>query len=122
MSKLKGLKISVAGSSLTTSEVTSNTAVRKLVLIKGKWILPKSLPPEEPKSWAELSMELLILSYPDSIEEFASAYDLIMYAKNKPTKDDLNDIKKGENILKKTNAFDHIQAIVVRENSVFKKR
>ena len=32
-------------------------------------------------------MELLILSYPDSIEEFASAYDLIMYAKNKPTKD-----------------------------------
>ena len=43
------------------------------------------------------------------------------YTKDKPTKDDLIDIKKGENILKKTNAFDHIQAIVVRENSVFKE-
>ena len=43
------------------------------------------------------------------------------YTKNKPTKDDLNDIKKGENILKKTNAFDHIQAIIVRENSIFKE-
>ncbi len=43
------------------------------------------------------------------------------YTKYKPTKDDLIDIKKGENILKKTNAFDHIQAIVVRENSVFKE-
>ena len=44
-----------------------------------------------------------------------------IYTKNKPTKDDLNDIKKGENILKKTNAFDHIQAIIVRENSIFKE-
>ncbi len=43
------------------------------------------------------------------------------YTKNKPTKDDLNDIKKGENILKKTNAFDHIQAIIIRENSIFKE-
>ncbi|MDC3152033.1 UDP-2,3-diacylglucosamine diphosphatase LpxI [Candidatus Pelagibacter sp.] len=44
-----------------------------------------------------------------------------IYTKHKPTKDDLIDIKKGENILKKTNAFDHIQAIVVRENAIFKE-
>ena len=44
-----------------------------------------------------------------------------VYSEHKPTKDDLIDIKKGENILKKTNAFDHIQAIVVRENSIFKE-
>ena len=43
------------------------------------------------------------------------------YTKDKPTKDDLIDIKKGENILKKTNAFDYIQAIIVRENSIFKE-
>ena len=43
------------------------------------------------------------------------------YTKYKPTKDDLIDIKRGENILKKTNAFNHIQAIVVRENSIFKE-
>ena len=43
------------------------------------------------------------------------------YTKYKPTKDDLIDIKKGENILKKTNAFDHIQAIVVRGSSIFKE-
>ena len=43
------------------------------------------------------------------------------YTKNKPTKDDLNDIKKGENILKKTNAFDHIQAIIVSGNLILKE-
>ncbi len=43
------------------------------------------------------------------------------YTKYKPTKEDLTDIKKGENILKKTNALDHIQAIIVRENSIFKE-
>ncbi len=43
------------------------------------------------------------------------------YTKVKLTKDDLIDIKKGENILKKTNAFDHIQAIIVRENLIFKE-
>ncbi len=43
------------------------------------------------------------------------------YTKVKPTNDDLIDIKKGENILKKTNALDHIQAIIVRENSIFKE-
>ena len=32
-----------------------------------------------------------------------------------------NDIKKGENILKKINAFDHTQAIIVRENSILKE-
>ena len=41
------------------------------------------------------------------------------YTKDKPTKDDLIDIKRGENILKKTNAFDHIQAIIVKKNSIF---
>ena len=44
-----------------------------------------------------------------------------IYTKNKPIKDDLNDIKKGENILKKTNAFDHIQAIIVRGDKIFKE-
>ena len=43
------------------------------------------------------------------------------YTKDKPTKDNLMDIKKGENILKKTNAFDHIQAIIVKKNSIFKE-
>ena len=43
------------------------------------------------------------------------------YTKVKPTKNYLTDIKKGENALKKTNAFNHIQAIIVRENSVFKE-
>ena len=43
------------------------------------------------------------------------------YTKNKPTKDDLTDIKKGENILKKISAFDHTQAIIVRENSILKE-
>ncbi len=44
-----------------------------------------------------------------------------VYTKVKPTQDDLTDIMKGENILKKTNAFDHVQAIIVRENSIFKE-
>ncbi len=44
-----------------------------------------------------------------------------IYTKHKPTKDDLIDIRKGENIHKKTNAFDHIQAIIVRGNSIFKE-
>ena len=43
------------------------------------------------------------------------------YTKDKPTKDDLINIKKGENILKKTNAFDHIQAIIVRGDSILKE-
>jgi len=43
------------------------------------------------------------------------------YTRDKPTKDDLMDIKKGENILKKTNAFDHIQAIIVKKKSIFKE-
>ena len=43
------------------------------------------------------------------------------YTKAKLTNDDLNDIKKGENILKKTNALDHIQAIIVRKTSIFKE-
>ncbi len=43
------------------------------------------------------------------------------YTKVKLTKNDLIDIKKGENVLKKTNEFDHIQAIIVRENSSFKE-
>ena len=44
-----------------------------------------------------------------------------IYTKNKPIKDDLNDIKKGENILKKTNAYDHVQAIIIRKASIFKE-
>jgi len=43
------------------------------------------------------------------------------YTKAKLTKDDLNDIKKGENIFNKTNSFDHIQAIIVRKNLIFKE-
>ena len=44
-----------------------------------------------------------------------------IYTKIKIIKDDLSDIKKGENILKKTNAFDHIQAIIVKENLILKE-
>ena len=43
------------------------------------------------------------------------------YTKAKLKKDDLIDIEKGEKILKKTNAFDHIQAIIVRENLFLKE-
>ena len=43
------------------------------------------------------------------------------YTKTKLTKDDFADIKKGENILKKTNAFDHIQAVIVRNNLIIKE-
>ena len=43
------------------------------------------------------------------------------YTKTKLTNDDLTDIKNGENLLKKTNPFDHIQAIIVRKNSIFKE-
>ncbi len=43
------------------------------------------------------------------------------HTKVKLSNDDLIDIKKGENILKKTNAFDHIQAIIVRKNLIFKE-
>ena len=43
------------------------------------------------------------------------------YTKVQLTNDDLTDINKGENILKKTNSFDHVQAIIVRENSIYKE-
>jgi len=43
------------------------------------------------------------------------------YTKIKLSKDDFTDIKKGENILKKTNALDHIQAVIVKNNSIFKE-
>ncbi len=43
------------------------------------------------------------------------------YTKIRLTKNDLIDIKRGENVLKKTNAFDHIQAIIVRENLILKE-
>ncbi len=43
------------------------------------------------------------------------------YTKAKITNDDLKDIKKGENILKKTNAYDHVQAIIIRKASIFKE-
>lgn len=43
------------------------------------------------------------------------------YTKIKPSKDDLADIKKGENIFKKTNSFDHVQAIIVRNKLILKE-
>ncbi len=43
------------------------------------------------------------------------------YTKAKLTNDDFSDIKKGENILKKTNAYDHVQAIIIRKTSIFKE-
>ena len=43
------------------------------------------------------------------------------HTKTKLTNDDLSDIKKGENILKKTNAYDHVQAIIIRKASIFKE-
>ena len=42
------------------------------------------------------------------------------YTKIKLSKDDLADIKKGENIFKKTNSLDHVQAIIVRNKIVLK--
>ena len=44
-----------------------------------------------------------------------------IYTKHKPTKDDLTDIRKGENILKKTNDYDHVQAIIISKASIFKE-
>ena len=43
------------------------------------------------------------------------------YTKIKLTKEDLIDIKKGENVLKKTNAFDHVQAIIVKKDLILKE-
>ncbi len=43
------------------------------------------------------------------------------YTKIKLTKDDLIDIRKGENELKKTNEFDYIQAIIVKKNLILKE-
>ena len=43
------------------------------------------------------------------------------YSKLKPNKDDLNDIKKGIKILKNLNAYDHVQAVIVRNNNITKE-
>ena len=44
-----------------------------------------------------------------------------IYSKLKPSKFDHNDIKKGLKILLKSNAYDHVQAVIVRNNFVFKE-
>ena len=43
------------------------------------------------------------------------------YSKLKPNKYDLIDIKKGMKILKSSNAYDHVQAAIVRNNTVVKE-
>ncbi len=43
------------------------------------------------------------------------------YSKLKPNKDDLENIKKGIKSLNNSNAYDHIQAIIVRNNIVVKE-
>jgi hypothetical protein len=43
------------------------------------------------------------------------------YSKLKPNKHDLIDIKNGMKILHKSNAYDHIQAVIVRNNIVLKE-
>jgi hypothetical protein len=73
VSKLNGLRIKVAGSSLTTSDMTNKVAVKKLVLSKGRCTLANIPQPVEPSNFEESSIDEVILSYPDSIEEFARA-------------------------------------------------
>ena len=43
------------------------------------------------------------------------------YTKHKPNKNDLKDIKKGIKNLNKSNAYDHVQGLVVRNNNVIVK-
>ena len=43
------------------------------------------------------------------------------YSKLKPNKHDYGDIKKGLKILQKSNAYDHVQAVIVRNNFVLKE-
>ena len=43
------------------------------------------------------------------------------YSKLKPNKNDHRDIKKGLKILLKSNAYDHVQAVIVRNNIVLKE-
>ncbi len=43
------------------------------------------------------------------------------YSKLRPNKYDLNDIKKGLQTLQKSNSYDHIQAVIVRNNIVVKE-
>ena len=44
-----------------------------------------------------------------------------VYSKIKPNKKDEKNIKTGIKILKKTNSLDHVQAVIVTNNSVFKE-
>ena len=43
------------------------------------------------------------------------------YSNLKPNKHDHGDIKKGLKILQKSNAYDHVQAVIVRNNFVLKE-
>ena len=44
-----------------------------------------------------------------------------IYSKIKPNKDDALYIKKGIKILKKTDSYDHVQAVIVRKNDIIKE-
>tara|TARA_B100000963_G_scaffold307075_1_gene281983 strand:- start:408 stop:1196 length:789 start_codon:yes stop_codon:yes gene_type:complete len=80
------------------------------------------------KGDAAILKELISILALEKIKVIKSNYfnpELSLTKKNytniKPTKDDLVDIRMGENALKKTNAFDHVQAVIVKENSIFKE-
>ena len=55
VSKLNGLSINVAGSSLTTSEMTNNTLAKIPVFKSGIWIFFNKLYLEDPRVLAESS-------------------------------------------------------------------
>ncbi len=43
------------------------------------------------------------------------------YSKLKPNREDLIDIKNGIKVLKNSNAYDHVQAVIVRNNNILKE-
>ena len=43
------------------------------------------------------------------------------YTKLKPNKNDLVDIKKGMKSLNNSNAYDHVQAVIIRNNTILKE-
>jgi len=43
------------------------------------------------------------------------------YTKLRPSRQDFNNISKGIKILQKSNAYDHVQAIIIKNNFVFKE-
>ena len=95
--------------------------------MKGIYYLPRIIKAYK-KGDAAILKELIKILASEKIEVINSTFftpDLSLkkgnYTKTKLTKHDFTDIKKGENILKKTNSLDHIQAVIVKNNSIFKE-